>query len=163
MLLFIYGLRRDYENKITFQYITCYSLSWPVRISTLQRQVSIHHMLLFIKGHLSNVCKESGFNTSHVTLYPVTRTLFRWLMSFNTSHVTLYQAIMKKRVPFSRFQYITCYSLSNSSPTLKEVKQVSIHHMLLFIGGWHSHWPRLTSFQYITCYSLSSSRRRQKW
>ena len=76
-----------------------------------------------------------------------------------------------------KFQYITCYSLSRGRCILDRSGEVSIHHMLLFIGIrihhicrsfrrfntshvtlYHDSSDDLSitfKFQYITCYSLS--------
>ena len=137
MLLFIYGLRRDYENKITFQYITCYSLSqWlqrtPIRLTC--------------------------FNTSHVTLYQVPVSLAdRLLLCFNTSHVTLYHMGRQREYGRKVFQYITCYSLSIDHPKYGQYVwmfqyitcySLSVCPDVQFFG--------YKVFQYITCYSLSN-------
>ena len=114
MLLFI-----EYNNPFVkaserFQYISCYSLSYtPNQIDEYNR----------------------GFNTSHVTLYPV-KTLWKFpqLFGFNTSHVTLYP------------ESYSCYLWYGN---------VSIHLMLLFIGFGRSNILLPKSFQYISCYSLS--------
>ena len=62
----------------------------------------------------------------------------------------------------SMFQYITCYSLSFLPSFLKIKINVSIHHMLLFIRVTHqSHVALFYWFQYITCYSLSWNLRKK--
>ena len=77
---------------IKFQYITCYSLSQCLQDTLVLNVVSIHHMLLFIYS-------------------PFRRTVL-----------------------YRKFQYITCYSLSyRIHPYLRHL-HVSIHHMLLFIA-----------------------------
>ncbi len=102
---------------------------------------------------------EESFNTSHVTLYLSGK---RWcrcrIPSFNTSHVTLYPISGKAIALDKTFQYITCYSLSHTQKDLSAEKQVSIHHMLLFINEWRSTMNMAPMFQYITCYSLSLHR-----
>ena len=76
MLLFIAVLKEDFEQYFAFQYISCYSLSFPDRESTIMC-----------------LC----FNTSHITLYLSEITLFsKSLARFNTSHVTLYREITGK-------------------------------------------------------------------
>ena len=71
-------------------------------------------MLLFITEVEDMEESEASFNTSHVTLYPIAKGYMeKDSTRFNTSHVTLYQI----------------------SGILAEAStQVSIHHMLLFIG-----------------------------
>ena len=117
----------------------------------------IHHMLLFICNAPTLRCKSQDFNTSHVTLYQFNNLLdedsykvsihlmllFIYLFAlhagalvvcFNTSHVTLYPKPVTCALIFCSFQYISCYSLSNSNRN--NLQSVS--------------W-----FQYISCYSLS--------
>ena len=144
-------------NISAFQYITCYSLSLSRgRDGGNLLQVSIHHMLLFIKENTKGGIVYDSFNTSHVTLYPSTHTgTKRHRTRFNTSHVTLYPG---------------------TTQTKSLTKWVSIHHMLLFINinnncaiscksfntshvtlyrlGISDECPA-KEFQYITCYSLS--------
>ena len=90
----IYG--KTERHWITFQYISCYSLSpaW----------------LYFVKF-------EGSFNTSHVTLYlRLPNGLQYCIRSFNTSHVTLYRAKEWAMEHLEcEFQYISCYSLSDSA------------------------------------------------
>ena len=77
--------------------------------------VSIHLMLLFIMTPEYTAAHNDGFNTSHVTLYQKIATeIAKRYKRFNTSHVTLYQGSL-------------CFSMMG--------KKVSIHLMLLFIGG----------------------------
>ena len=74
--------------------------------------VSIHHMLLFIRNLISKATYKCCFNTSHVTLYPGQNA---------------------PDIPYMKFQYITCYSLSTWGIPATVQHNVSIHHMLLFI------------------------------
>ena len=119
--------------------------------------VSIHHMLLFIMALSGILC--TVFTFQYITCYS---------LSDGTSHLggvaILFQYITCYSLSFRwelhsvtvfLFQYITCYSLSYFSAGQSQLRQVSIHHMLLFIRapiGRNRH-PHL--FQYITCYSLS--------
>ena len=70
MLLFIPLAVQCNIAVVRFQYISCYSLSVNPLASLILDIVSIHLMLLFILPHhwLQNYA-DSGFNTSHVTLY----------------------------------------------------------------------------------------------
>ena len=119
--------------------------------------VSIHHMLLFIRVVNKKV---------------LTNTLFQYITCYSLSWSDFDDAQV-----VDKFQYITCYSLSvkviagiilifsfNTShvtlyPILSESqlanKPVSIHHMLLFIDRRSCPSFFLPQFQYITCYSLS--------
>ena len=60
---------------------------------------------------------------------------------FNTSHVTVYLATSKLTTPQDRFQYISCYGLSEG--------EVRVPNMLIV-------------FQYISCYGLSVSNEARK-
>ena len=97
----------------TFQYITCYSLSFTQPQQFTRVNVSIHHMLLFISedSYLSSL--EYPVSIHHMLL-------FIGNLSFAFSAV-------------SWFQYITCYSLSGRIRSYELPRGVSIHHMLLFI------------------------------
>ena len=142
---------------ISFQYISCYSLSTTMFALATETAVSIHLMLLFIRGEASGsaswtmfqyiscyslsepLCRgfqiTRSFNTSHVTLYPYEITQAGEVASFNTSHVTLYLKPLNK-------------SLADNP--------VSIHLMLLFIKNCFPTCRPLLAFQYISCYSLSN-------
>ena len=112
MLLFILNISFSFGNLIKFQYITCYSLSSTVSSLLIYQFVSIHHMLLFIvDGSVSSW----------------------YYCRFNTSHVTLYLIFDSQKIVLAEFQYITCYSLSESLMISSVSADVSIHHMLLFI------------------------------
>ena len=135
MLLFIDELARIYSKYLSFQYITCYSLSnsrsWNqkgrsfqyitcyslsgrIRSYELPRGVSIHHMLLFIRVVNKKV---------------LTNTLFQYITCYSLSG-----KIRTASKPVLQFQYITCYSLS----AIFKLERVNS-----------------MKFQYITCYSLS--------
>ena len=140
-----------------FQYITCYSLS----LSSFHCSSPFHR-----------------FNTSHVTLYRTTKALLSSANPVSIHHMLLFIIYETGEVDsFSRFQYITCYSLSlyyqfdwrvNDSFNTSHVTLyrrpgglrehgivVSIHHMLLFILKGYPDGCCFSEFQYITCYSLS--------
>ena len=135
-----YSLSEDRDRNCkkvqAFQYISCYSLSHFLIFLADRSFVSIHLMLLFISivsaipsaaslfQYIScyslSECNASAhrpverFNTSHVTLYLISKKLLLLVhISFNTSHVTLYPKLQRVSFP----------------PTV-----VSIHLMLLFIG-----------------------------
>ena len=74
------------------------------------------------------------FNTSHVTLYQAKmEALFTNVTRFNTSHVTLYLQNVDYGKMAKGFQYISCYSLSQTQFPRQAERNVSIHLMLLFI------------------------------
>ena len=79
--------------------------------------------------------------------------------SFNTSHVTLYHSgktwwIIQRQVSIHHMLLFI-----SEVTRAKAAEEVSIHHMLLFIGSNWSIRDDIYRFQYITCYSLSLSRR----
>ena len=122
-------------------------------------RVSIHLMLLFIILSVFMWCLCPGFNTSHVTLYPLVRDLISFtlnvsihlmllfikikishvivLCGFNTSHVTLYRQCCSVWVFSERsFQYISCYSLSMYSKCQKcGRKRFNTSHVTLYLGS----------------------------
>ena len=103
-------------NITNYSFNTSHVTLYPNPVPPLRsgREVSIHHMLLFIPNvaPTGSIAVQS-FNTSHVTLYhQIQNWTSNTFSGFNTSHVTLYL-------------YRT-----HSSPS---ACLVSIHHMLLFI------------------------------
>ena len=74
MLLFI-GIADVIRIRWTiFQYISCYCLSATISSIPLKYCISIHLMLLFIaSGRKQCQLYMYHFNTSHVTVYPLTR------------------------------------------------------------------------------------------
>ena len=95
MLLFIQILSVCAFVSPSFQYISCYCLSYNHNI--------LPALLIY-------------FNTSHVTVYRfpcvVSSILSRY---FNTSHVTVYLGRKQPSEHFLLFQYISCYCLSENS------------------------------------------------
>ena len=104
--------------------------------------------------------------------------LFTNVTRFNTSHVTLYLQNVDYGKMAKGFQYISCYSLSQTQFPRQAERNVSIHLMLLFIGvrglyemaGICFNTSHVTlylipdsatsvifTFQYISCYSLSTT------
>ena len=142
-----------------FQYISCYCLSRSLIWILIMKAISIHLMLLFIEGYIKIYEGIGHFNTSHVTVYRVCRSMY---------------------VRRSTFQYISCYCLSVWRLWVDRTYYISIHLMLLFIDiirmKWHiqsiisihlmllfiARYLRrihnLRSFQYISCYCLSVSK-----
>ena len=96
---------------------------------------------------------------------------------FNTSHVTLYHMAAKANLIMTKFQYISCYSLSFDLPRIHHNSQCfNTSHVTLYPSFWSfskfpasrfntSHvtlyqvWCKEVAFdilfQYISCYSLS--------
>ena len=91
MLLFIYSAGDKVYKFGSFQYISCYCLSLTRLFFTNSANISIHLMLLFIAGEVNSIADLMDFNTSHVTVYPISK------LSAETG---------------LRFQYISCYCLS---------------------------------------------------
>ena len=136
MLRFISYLCTDNDLSGSFQYISCYGLSYRLDV---------------------NESAETDFNTSHVTVYRLASNAIPLVVvDFNTSHVTVYHKqndrgmligkisihLMLRFIKIAddkldhkiKFQYISCYGLSSVSFS------VSIKSRL---------------FQYISCYGLS--------
>ena len=113
MLLFIFAGTTNNDRFLTFQYISCYSLSMGMRLIDADKI-----MFQYISCY---------------SLSKAARYAFGSLRSFNTSHVTLYRKLLLKQYFDSRFQYISCYSLSSTTHNLISSLNVSIHLMLLFI------------------------------
>ena len=100
------------------------------------------------------------------------------LCSFNTSHVTLYQITRYLKQLIKRFQYISCYSLSRYLVlVLLSWKRFNTSHVTLYQAKMEALFTNVTrfntshvtlylqnvdygkmakGFQYISCYSLSS-------
>ena len=118
-----------------FQYISCYSLSQYLSLLETKLLVSIHLMLLFIPDHIAWDEWEKCFNTSHVTLYPGVFTLLCTKTKFQ--YISCYSLSIRDggiKMSKNKFQYISCYSLSTKD--------------------WYKHRENFM-FQYISCYSLS--------
>ena len=161
-----------------FQYISCYCLSPSIGMSKHISCISIHLMLLFIGTNL--VKKFNDMSFQYISCYCLSFTIascyFFWI-DFNTSHVTVYPIsgflnamsiiisihLMLLFIPlfhcalryhyifqyiscyclsrpsewyvyiWSRFQYISCYCLSEKKHEWERIKSISIHLMLLFI------------------------------
>ena len=121
-------------TKASFQYISCYSLSSSgVTVTSSSTCFNTSHVTLYLEVHdKQKHCRS--FNTSHVTLYRCpNRTHSGHYGRFNTSHVTLYPMERRIAETVNKFQYISCYSLSQSLQFLRLDPVVSIHLMLLFI------------------------------
>ena len=84
-----------YLRFYVFQYISCYCLS------------TFLCYFRFLQLH---------FNTSHVTVYHHTTDILQnYIKDFNTSHVTVYLNRGVENLKFFRFQYISCYCLSQQT------------------------------------------------
>ena len=138
----------------------------PVHLRYRVPDVSIHLMLLFIMS--DEEIKKQYTEFQYISCYSLSarrRLLMDVFCSFNTSHVTLYQITRYLKQLIKRFQYISCYSLSRylvlvllswkrfntSHVTLYRIarntdytnKKVSIHLMLLFIESREPQSSRL--------------------
>ena len=134
--------------------------------------ISIHLMLLFIKMIKRNPPKETNFNTSHVTVYPMMQQLLRLPQkNFNTSHVTVYLScpVVPMMVSFDfntshvtvyrRLWRIPCSDCSHFNTSHVTVYRsvegekivlffISIHLMLLFIVN--NSWSCIDDFHFNT-------------
>ena len=97
-------------------------------------------MLLFIIIPASFAPRFVNFNTSHVTVYHKgTQLRKEQTKNFNTSHVTVYQSGSPYLSTVPRFQYISCYCLSDSHCMSLETQwyfntsHVTVYHNLLSV------------------------------
>ena len=136
-------------------------------------------MLLFISMQGNHPAQKSNFNTSHVTVYPISSYhFFGWHSHFNTSHVTVYHRrnVIPVHVGLISIHLMLLFIGINSTFETKK-SYISIHLMLLFITVWMYHPCSRCSisihlmllficnqncdsrcgwlFQYISCYCLS--------
>ena len=115
-------------------------------------------MLLFIHGAGREGAPEGTFQ--YITCYslsnpgmqgPVGRLWFQYITCYSLS-MDAY-VVMQDHI---KFQYITCYSLSRSGEKTRDLADVSIHHMLLFIPRFigilsihmSNNTPKPKEFQY---------------
>ena len=118
------------------------------------------------------------FNTSHVTVYLLAVMIReKYLNYFNTSHVTVYPVSVgfaslvnkfqyiscyclsqeRKKGVFKdyEFQYISCYCLSNYHCHFSKIQQYfNTSHVTVYRFVTKNLWVNLV-FQYISCYCLS--------
>ena len=135
MLLFIVFWQYHLTTSSAFQYISCYCLSWSWVIWWKEKIISIHLMLLFIITINAERFQFCNFNTSHVTVYQmriwtrsdrtgisihlmllfirISHVALATVCYFNTSHVTVYHRAVLDILCAIKFQYISCYCLSN--------------------------------------------------
>ena len=142
MLLFIAKQLPDGRFSDEFQYISYYSLS-----ITIQNQFGFQY----------------SFNTSHVTLYRLSyRNSYQLHLGFNTSHVTLYLIPVSCTAKNSKFQYISCYSLSEVSAIIAgPITRFNTSHVTLYPSTYRKE-NGMKLFQYISCYSLSYVNKKDK-
>ena len=124
------------EYRTKFQYISCYGLS-PAAGGTSGHlsAISIHLMLRFIFQSL--------------TAYPVSQE-FQYISCYGLSFCNFTQFFRHVL-----FQYISCYGLSPCCIGKNQLKYISIHLMLRFIGEEYKLPENIKEFQYISCYGLS--------
>ena len=121
--------------------------------------VSIHLMLLFItKMSEEKFNRLVSFNTSHVTLYPKSLSLgsntlkFQYISCYSLSEIEI-DFIQRA----AKFQYISCYSLSGvNTSRLSPFGCFNTSHVTLYQYYTRLEYHRFV-FQYISCYSLSQS------
>ena len=113
-------------------------------------------MLLFIIEPLLRMCMYMYFNTSHVTVYHYPGFFCSALRKFQyISCYCLSQGNTVKEGANKKFQYISCYCLSIRITIPFYSTKISIHLMLLFIGFALYESGNTMVFQYISCYCLS--------
>ena len=122
---------------IRFQYISCYSLSrMPLLFCCCCTGVSIHLMLLFIGDYRSGFYQYMKFQ--YISCYSLSVLMERYSSNrtgFNTSHVTLYPGIHTSLAVKDLFQYISCYSLSLGQTASKSIG-VSFQYISCYSLSW---------------------------
>ena len=138
MLLFIRVKKDGGYEVIVFQYISCYSLS----AHRTEPQAS-----------------RSSFNTSHVTLYRISKEDQEWLSRVSIHLMLLFISLEAvKTATTTAFQYISCYSLSTGSgEQIPKHQCFNTSHVTLYRKRIYIFGIRLSVFQYISCYSLSKT------
>ena len=90
MLLFIEKKLSDMEQKIAFQYISCYSLSfWQNQNSMQLGEVSIHLMLLFITGE--DLRDYIGGKFQYISCYSLS---YLWQNRAALDHVSIHLMLL---------------------------------------------------------------------
>ena len=130
------------QSKSVRRQVTCFNtshvtlyLSMSIKFPHCKHCFNTSHVTLYHLLKKFQILLVKGFNTSHVTLYHSPGSGSTMLLGFNTSHVTLYRQSISLLHLYLKFQYISCYSLSIIETLWNVKKFVSIHLMLLFIGG----------------------------
>ena len=102
----------------------------------INKTVSIHLMLLFIRNEKRLWQSSLRFNTSHVVVYrKKANRILPVPTSFNTSHVVVYRCKTEQTL-----EYLTCFNTSHvvvyhrAGQNDRGAAVVSIHLMLLFIA-----------------------------
>ena len=165
---------------ITFQYISCYSLSWSVR----RRQYHLcpfQYISCYSLSYHKRIGRYVVTGFQYISCYSLSnllimkrycKNMFQYISCYSLSMTSKHYKYFQPK-----FQYISCYSLSRKYPwgNQREIG-VSIHLMLLFIedelskiadsGRFNTSHVTLYRyirgiiivilwFQYISCYSLS--------
>ena len=164
---------------MSFQYISCYCLSRPLRLIPLPFR-GFQYISCYCLSMHPTISSEKlrNFNTSHVTVYrKKTSDYSRWWtfqyiscyclslsvfnassvnQDFNTSHVTVYQVWkMSSLVNYLISIHLMLLFIGWTSRKSGRNGNISIHLMLLFIKGWRKIHCPICGFQYISCYCLS--------
>ena len=96
----VYQNKSAYDiAKEIFQYISCYCLSTCKSFFYIVNEISIHLMLLFICFSAIIHCFCLHFNTSHVTVYPESRTFDRTTIFISIHLMLLFISCWKTRQP----------------------------------------------------------------
>ena len=145
------------EDEESFQYISCYSLSFigeeiPAETVTFQ-YISCYSLSFTI---MEEMFGQKRFNTSHVTLYPLH--VFDYIRQIMFQYISCYSLSGGRKFRMgveNRFQYISCYSLSEIGNTKDKLElRFNTSHVTLYLDAWlQLHNNQV--FQYISCYSLS--------
>ena len=166
---------------ITFQYISCYSLSYHKRIgryvvtgfqyiSCYSLSMTSKHYKYFQPKFQYISCyslsrkypwgnqREIGVSIHLMLLFILRqKTTDRTDGCFNTSHVTLYRRWTFQNRWQWTFQYISCYSLSIPEDVQDKIKKLFQYISCYSLSKISRPWSAVQiPFQYISCYSLSN-------
>ena len=133
------------------------------RTSSDSSIVSIHLMLLFIGFRTETVISCIWVSIHLMLLFIPLLTSCKWyILCFNTSHVTLYLIPVSCTAKNSKFQYISCYSLSEVSAIIAgPITRFNTSHVTLYPSTYRKE-NGMKLFQYISCYSLSYVNKKDK-
>ena len=106
-------------------------------LKTILNRIQIHLMFLFIKRFCLLLIRILNSNTSHVSIYQVSRSVLACVREF---------------------KYISCFYLSVVEMYSLYLSRIQIHLMFLFIWITFLIFSKKSIFKYISCFYLSCIR-----
>ena len=166
-------------GSVVFKYISCSNLSDFLRLMNGILKIQIHLMFQFIAILLHPAKEGVNSNTSHVPIYPSSRSSNSKLLTFkyiscsnlsnyicpvfnrkihsNTSHVPIYHVIgliIPAAIGNSNTSHVPIYHVLRGSMVLSI--PIQIHLMFQFITFDSQDYKDFPAFKYISCSNLSS-------